>query len=550
VTAVADDHGTGDGADNIISLEQFKAARDSDGSVDDDELLRYANEKVAAWKAAGMPSFAEVQKVFHDSICAGASSMARDKIIATIIAAFGTELGGKRAMNGTWVQIAKDYAAECAQDARENTTQPELTPEQKAALREALWPSVSELAQAPDLVDHVVKQVQALGVVNECQLIILTYIAATSRVLEHPINILTKGASSGGKSFTISHVLELVGPDFVNKLTSSSALSLVYDTSSLAHTVIFLFEANQLQTEKTDKDSTFAMLVRTLISEGRLVHQTTVEDPNSPTGRRVERIVREGPIALITTTTGELYSENETRMLSWHIHEDREQTAAVMTGIAKRAIGTVGASIDLARWHDFQRWIALGPNDAVIPFAQQITDAIKPLMVRFRRDVGSLFSFIKASALLHQAQRQKDAQGRVVATVADYAIAHPIFSKVMAESSGKAVTENVRVVVKLIAERAAAAPTKHTGTMRFQRVEVAGRASEVTISSEQIGTATGIGKSAAYRAVLTSVDLGFLTNNETRRGKPFRLVLKHGVEEASVSLLPDPKTITWEGGAA
>ena len=37
-------------------------------------------------------------------------------------------------------------------------------------------------------------------------------------------------------------------------------------------------------------------------------------------------------------------------------------------------------------------------------------------MVRFRRDVGSLFSFIKASAILHQAQRQVDAQGRVVAT--------------------------------------------------------------------------------------------------------------------------------------
>ena len=57
--------------------------------------------------------------LFHKSICAGASAMARDKIIEAIIAAFGTELGGKRAMIGTWVQIAKDYAAECAQDARE-----------------------------------------------------------------------------------------------------------------------------------------------------------------------------------------------------------------------------------------------------------------------------------------------------------------------------------------------------------------------------------------------------------------------------------------------
>ena len=135
-----------------------------------------------------------------------------------------------------------------------------------------------------------------------------------------------------------------------------------------------------MQTEKqTDKDSTFAMLVRTLISEGRIVHQTTVEDPNSPTGRRVERIVREGPIALITTTTGELYSENDTRMLSWHIHEDRDQTKAVMAGLADRAAGGIVASPDLAVWHDLQRWIALGPNDAVVPFARQIAEAIQPL---------------------------------------------------------------------------------------------------------------------------------------------------------------------------
>ena len=185
------------------------------------------------------------------------------------------------------------------------------------------------------------------------------------------------------------------------------------------------------------------MLVRSLISEGRIVHQTTVEDPDSPTGRRVERIEREGPITFVVTTTDELHAENETRMLSWHVGEDRDQTSAVMDSLAARAAGAVDAPADLAVWHDLQRWIALGPNDAVIPFAPQIAKAIDPLMVRFRRDVGALLSFIKASALLHQAQRQKDAQGRVVATVTDYALAYPIFSRVMAQSSGKSVKDNV-----------------------------------------------------------------------------------------------------------
>lgn len=119
----------------------------------------------------------------------------------------------------------------------------------------------------------------------------------------------------------------------------------------------------------------------------------------------------------------------------------------------------------------------------------------------------------------------------------------------MAQSSGKSVPENVREVVKLIAERAGSGATTSTKG-KFQRTAAAGPGSEVTISSEQIGTATGIGKSAAYRAVLAALDLGFLTNNETRRGKPFRLLLKQGVDDAGPSLLPDPKTITQESGAA
>ena len=36
-----------------------------------------------------------------------------------------------------------------------------------------LWPKVRELAQAPDLMDRVVQQVQAMGVVNERELIVL-----------------------------------------------------------------------------------------------------------------------------------------------------------------------------------------------------------------------------------------------------------------------------------------------------------------------------------------------------------------------------------------
>ena len=248
----------------MAEIIQFHPRQEqSTGDRDDDEIIRSANEQITVWQAASTPSLTAVQELFFKSISAGASAMVRDRIVEAILAAFDTEVGGKRALISTWNKLAKDFAAECAQEARDTVAQREPTPEEKTALREALWQTVRELAQAPDLMDRVVQQVQSMGVVNERNLIVLTYLAATSRVLKNPINVLAKGVSSGGKSFTITNVLELIGPDYVNQLTSSSALSLVYDTRPLSHAVVFLFEAAQMQAEKpTDRDSTICFYSR------------------------------------------------------------------------------------------------------------------------------------------------------------------------------------------------------------------------------------------------------------------------------------------------
>ena len=157
-------------ADNVIPFERaqrFKKAHPTySSSHDDDELLKGANDKIAEWQAnSNLPSLTQVQELFFESICAGASAMARDKIVSAIIAAFGVELGGKRALGSTWNLLAKQFAAECAQAARNNradTAQEALTPTEKKALRDDLWPKVCELAQAPDLMDR------AAGTIHGC----------------------------------------------------------------------------------------------------------------------------------------------------------------------------------------------------------------------------------------------------------------------------------------------------------------------------------------------------------------------------------------------
>jgi hypothetical protein len=60
---MADDPEAIVGVDNVVSFEQFRTARTTgDSTLDDDELVRRAGEKIAGWKAAGTPSMTLVQE--------------------------------------------------------------------------------------------------------------------------------------------------------------------------------------------------------------------------------------------------------------------------------------------------------------------------------------------------------------------------------------------------------------------------------------------------------------------------------------------------------
>ena len=128
-------------ADNVIPFERAQSLRRTHPSYssnhDDDELLKGANDKIAEWQAnSNLPSLTQVQELFYGLISAGASAMARDKIVSAIIAAFGDQLGGKRALTSTWSELARQCAAERAQfarDKRANKTPAPLTLAEKRA---------------------------------------------------------------------------------------------------------------------------------------------------------------------------------------------------------------------------------------------------------------------------------------------------------------------------------------------------------------------------------------------------------------------------------
>ena len=170
----------------------------------------------------------------------------------------------------------------------------------------------------------------------------------------------------------------------------------------------------------------------------------------------VSRLIeKEGPTGLIVTTTAvRLHPENETRMLTLTITDTQAQTAAVFQALAQEG---AHADPDLSQWHALQTWLSTGPTRKCrFPYAKALADLMPPIAVRLRRDFKTVLMLIRAHALLHQASRDKDEQGRVVATLEDYAAVRELVADLVAEGVEATVKPQIREVVeataRLIAE--------------------------------------------------------------------------------------------------
>ena len=124
------------------------------------------------------------------------------------------------------------------------------------------------LLQAPDILAEFAQFCGKLGLVGEERTAKLLFLALTSRLLAHPVSVLVKGASSGGKSYTVESVLKAFPQSAYYALSSMSERSLAYSDEPLSHRILVLFEAAGI----TSPLGTY--LMRTLLSEGCIRYET------------------------------------------------------------------------------------------------------------------------------------------------------------------------------------------------------------------------------------------------------------------------------------
>lgn len=384
-----------------------------------------------------------------------------------------------------------------------------------AAAAEALG-HARELANDPDILGRLAMSLKRLGVVGEIRNAKLIYLALTSRVLERPVSLAIKGVSSGGKSFVLDRVLDHFPEQASLRMSGMSPSVLLYDERDYAHRHLVIAEAAGAEGEKQD------YLIRTLLSEGRIEWQTV---DKSMAGLAPRTIEKEGPTGLILTTTKlSLHPENETRLFSLTADDTPQQTRRILMALAETR---ERAAVDAA-WLALQTWIGAGAVGVAVPFADALARLSSSSAVRMRRDFAGVLALVKAHAILHQMNRARDEEGRIVATQGDYAAVHALIADLVAEGLQAGVSTAMRETVDA----------------------VAALAGETGVSLKAIAAKLRVDRPTASRRCAAAARAGYIVNHEEKRNQLARYRVAEAMPDDAASL-PAPaalKEAMGEGG--
>ena len=261
------------------------------------------------------------------------------------------------------------------------------------------------------------------------------------------------------------------------------------------HKILSMGEATSGEEQKLQD-----YLLRELMSEGVLRYPVAQK-----VGGKITTVIeKHGRVAfMVTTTRNKLHPENETRMLSLEVDDSEAQTRAVLSKVAEaEGYGITTRGIDFRPWHDFQRWLAAGDREVIIPFARTLVRLIPPRAVRLRRDVGQLLRAIKTHALLHRQHRRRDEDGAIVATIdQDYAAIRPLMADLIATTAEVKVRKAIADTIEAVQARQR--QNEHYGA-----------------SVREVADELHLDRTAAYRRLRQAEDAGYVLNVEEKRGHP------------------------------
>ena len=323
--------------------------------------------------------------------------------------------------------------------------------EPKSAARPAM--SEDDLREAmafcrdPQLLARILGDYDRCGVVGERTNKLLAYLAAVSRLLDDPIAIIVQSSSAAGKTKLMDAVLDFTPEEERVRYSAVTGQSLFYfKDSNLKHKILAISE------EEGAERAAYAL--KLLQSEGQLTIASTGKNPT--TGRLETQEYRvEGPVMIFLTTTAvEIDEELQNRCIVLTVDENREQTRAIhelqrMSETLEGMIAREERRAVLRLHHNAQR--LLRPLRIVNPYARRLR--FPDASTRMRRDHMKYLALIRATALLHQHQRERKIYSHpsgpieyIEVTPADIALANELAHEVLGRSLDELAPQTRRLL--------------------------------------------------------------------------------------------------------
>lgn len=388
---------------------------------------------------------------------------------------------------------------------------PTLSDEERAA--------ALDLLRAPDLMDRILADFAACGVVGEETNTLTGYLACVSRLLDRPLAVIIQSSSAAGKSSLMDAVLALMPTDAQVRYSAMTGQSLFYmGETNLKHRILAIAE------EEGAQSAGYAL--KLLQSDGEVTIASTGKDPT--TGLLVTHEYRvEGPVMLFLTTTAiDIDEELLNRCMVLTVNESREQTRAIH--VLQRRRQTLAG---LLAEEDRHAVLALHRNaqtlleglHVVNPFADALT--FLDDKTRTRRDHMKYLTLIQVIALLHQHQRRihtAQHRGRPVRYVeveaGDIQLANRLAHEVLGRTLDELPPQTRRLLQTLhgwAAEECAKLALKR-GDLRFTR--------------RQVRALTGWGDTQAKVHLARLAELEYLLIHRVKAGQGFEYELLYDGE--------------------
>jgi hypothetical protein len=413
----------------------------------------------------------------------------------------------------------QSFAATFKEAMRTAVSLAEIEAEERQERASEEWACCQGLARRPDILEAFASELGERDFVGSVDTPKLIFLALVSRLLRRPVSVMLRGLSSAGKSYNVESTLPFFPASAYASRSGMSERALVYSEESYEHRILYVAEADGVAGELS------AYFLRTLISENRLVYETVEKDGD----RLVTRIItKPGPTGVILTTTRiRLDAQAETRMLALTVPDDPELTRAIMQAIAVRD-DEFGEVEPPEAWCALQTWLELGGERRVVDeagFFLTVAECIPPIAVRLRRDFALVRSLVFAHAILHQANRDRDERGRIVATLGDYAAVRELIGGIVAEGIGATVSNDVRETVDAV-------------DVAVNKTSQTDPEEKPTATRAQVQTELGLDRRATHRRLSQAVEGGFVVNLNPGRGKTARYVLGDPIPDDQ-DVLPD-----------